>query len=196
MAIEKDCIVQTKKLSEDFFDKVFKDEADKLLNFAYGLLKDYQEAEDAVQDIFIKFWRNQGMIKHEGAYRSYLYKIARNHLLNCLRDRARKYNRLQLPQDIRSDISTESPVICKELNELAETAISGFPPRRKQVYQLKKDLGLTNQQIAQRMGISVIMVQKHWRLALRSIKEHIKSNRELIPVIVIGFLLSVLTRFM
>ncbi|MDN5211808.1 sigma-70 family RNA polymerase sigma factor [Fulvivirgaceae bacterium BMA12] len=162
---------QTDLFLENFYYK----NADKIFSFALGFLKSKEEAEEAVQDIFVKFWRQRDQIKDIEAYQGYLYKIAKHHLLNCIRKKAKdKIKYYELENNLKSFQSVEGQYIFDELYQQANDAISQLPPRRKQVYELKRNEGLTNRQIAEKMNISETMVEKHWRLAVSTIKDYLQ----------------------
>jgi len=62
-----------------------------LVIYAYGFLNDQAEAEDAVQEVFIKFWNRKQFTDIQLYLRSYLYRSVRNHCLNQLENRRNKF---------------------------------------------------------------------------------------------------------
>ncbi len=152
-------------------EELYELHAEGIFAFAYGFLKSKEEAEEAVQDIFIKFWNNKDRLKDPNACKPYLYRIAKNYLLNCLRKKARaKIEYKEIQNDIISFTSSEDLFIYNELYCQAQEAIKQLPPKRKQVFQLKYEGELSNREIARQMDISVTMVEKHWRQAVHFIK--------------------------
>tara|TARA_R110000868_G_scaffold67313_2_gene199869 strand:- start:77 stop:352 length:276 start_codon:yes stop_codon:yes gene_type:complete len=71
--------------------------------------------------------------------------------------------------------SVEHQFIYKEQLKEAEYIVQNFPEKRKMVYELKHHEGLTNRQIAEKMEISTTMVEKHWRNAISTLKDHLQN---------------------
>lgn len=154
-----------------FLEMFYQKYSDRLFNYAYGFLKSKHETEEAVQDIFVIFWKNKHSIHEKGAYESYLFRIAKHHLLNLLRKKAREDVVSYEPNEhVQLQWSVEKSFIYHEQLDTAALIIEKLPPRRKEVYELKKSDQLTNKQIAQKLQISTTMVEKHWRNAMISIK--------------------------
>lgn len=61
----------------------------------------------------------------------------------------------------------------KELCEVVQNVIDAMPPKRKSVFCLSRFKALTNQEIADKLGISIRTVEKHIELALRTFKEQL-----------------------
>lgn len=160
-------------LLEMFYQKY----SNKLLNYSFGFLKSKEETEEAVQDIFVKFWNKKHHIQEIDAYEPYLFKIAKHHLLNLLRKKAENnmiaFDSQKHSQKVRS---VEHQIIFEEQFQSAKEVIDNFPPKRKLVYDYKRNEGLTNKQIADKMNISTTMVEKHWKIAVTTLKEHIKNS--------------------
>ncbi len=78
-----------------------------LLRFAWGYLGDLTEAEDAVQDVFLKVLRAETV---PDSFRSWIYRVARNHCLNRLRDESRRRDRDVLKTDAQFVDSLTGPL--------------------------------------------------------------------------------------
>lgn len=160
----------------EFFEKLYKQFAGRLYHFALGFLKSKEEAEEAVHDIFIKFWKKKKDIRDREVFKTYLFVLAKNHLLNLIRDKAKmKYETFDNEKYRANGYSAERLFIYNEELQSLEQLIECFPPKRKQVYELKKDQGLTNRQIADKLNISTTMVEKHWKLAVGTLKSHMNK---------------------
>lgn len=160
---------------EDFYDQY----VETLLRYCYGYLKSWTEAEEAVHDIMLKFWKNVNRIESHQAAKSYLFKLCKHHLLNLLRDKAR-YSTLPLLDETNEPIATQSvehQYVYMEALGRANNTIAQLPPKRKMVYELKVKSGLTNNQIASKMAISTTMVEKHWQKAVNQIRQAVNASK-------------------
>ena len=140
---------------------------------AYSFLKVKEDAEDAVQDIFLQFWQKRAHLADDSDYKPYLFQIARNSLANLSRSWVKKevYGLEHI-----SNKTTEEAIEFNELSRFAQEAINKLPPKRKLVFDLRRNGGLSNRQIAKEMGISVTMVEKQLKLANTFIKNYLRIN--------------------
>ena len=167
-----------RKGSEKAFDLVFENYSDAIYNFLRKNSRTSEDAEDLLQEIFLKLWLYRENIHPDSSLSSYLFAIARNTLLNNIRDRA-KERLLEVfiidaefkddSEDIEED---ELSGIIKEIDDLAQ----GMPPKRKEVYELRWINGLSRKEISKKMGISIVTVDIHLRKAIDYLKSVVKKT--------------------
>ncbi len=157
---------------ERAFRSLYDHYAGKVFAMAYSYLKSPIEAQDAVQEIFLRIWEKKNSlagVKNTGAW---LHVLTRNYLINTLQ----KKIPLMLAGD--TPIGDEQPeshfpsrqLDLKELAEKIEEAVSGLPPRQQQVYRMSRMQGASLQEIAGELGISYNTVREHMGLAIKSIR--------------------------
>ena len=141
----------------------------RLLTKARQMLKDDDDANDAVSDVFAKV--AEGSLKlPEGHEESYLMAAIRNLCLDRIRRltlRERMERRLTLSDS--GSISMESEQ--ERITEMIGYAERVFPKQTWRVFQLRFDEGLRYWEIAERLGISERAVYKHLAKALNKLKE-------------------------
>jgi RNA polymerase sigma-70 factor (ECF subfamily) len=141
----------------------------RLLTKARQMLKDDDDANDAVSDVFAKV--AEGSLKlPEGHEESYLMAAIRNLCLDRIRRltlRERMERRLTLSDS--GSISMESEQ--ERITEMIGYAERVFPKQTWRVFQLRFDEGLRYWEIAERLGISERAVYKHLANALNKLKE-------------------------
>ena len=168
------------------FDVLFFKYSNRLFWFVYKYLQSKEEAEEIVQDVFLKIWNQRKGLDSGRSFNSYIFTIAKNHIFNELRKKVseKKYLDFQINTNKGTHSPVEKELSFREIIKISNDAIDRLPPRRKLVYQLSRDKGMSYQEIANHLGISVKTVESHMSLALRFLKEYIGREAEIsIPMI-------------
>jgi RNA polymerase sigma-70 factor, ECF subfamily len=167
----------------------------------YRMLGSFDEAEDLVQETFLRAWKGIGAFEGRSSVRAWLYRIATNACLDFLDGRARRV----LPQDLRppSDADEGSPprtdvpwlqpfpdrlassdtepgaaAVERETIELAFlAAIQHLPPRQRAALLLRDVLGWRPAQIADVLEGSVASVNSALQRARATLREHLPPRR-------------------
>ncbi|GIH25847.1 RNA polymerase sigma factor [Acrocarpospora phusangensis] len=163
----------------------------------YRMLGSFDEAEDLVQETFLRAWRRQDTLKNDGGLRAWLYRIATNACLDHLRAHPRQpqprpapaladaglaaptsttVSWLQPYPDVLLDTADE--VIERETIELAFLiAIQHLPPRQRAVLILRDVLGWSAQETAESLELTVAAVKSALQRARPTVKEHLPAQR-------------------
>jgi len=160
------------------FNAVFASSYGGLVYFAYKMIGDKQEAEDAVQNAFISYWnvkKNVGSAAH--IIKSFLYTTVRNTCLDILKHQTvvRKF-RDQLEADPVDEKDIEQEIIRAEVLGEIFRAIELLPPGCRQVLEMSYLLGKKNQEIAEELQISINTVKTQKQRALQLLKMNLTSN--------------------
>lgn len=145
---------------------------DALFRFCWGYLGSTEEAEDAVQDICFKVL---GAKDISDAFRPWLYKVARNHCLNLLRDRARRKDRHQLPA-----ASQVCAVLTGHLTRLANDELQArlrelvdtLSEAQREVLRLRYVEDLSRGEIAEVLDLPESVVKSRLFEGLKKLREH------------------------
>lgn len=157
------------------FEELFLNYHGRLVLFANKFIGDIQVSRDLVQDAFFTLWEKADKLEIQQSPKAYLYKAVKNSCLN--------YNRhLSIKQsaeaEIQSKISelekqvyknTDSPyfsLIEQELEEKINEVIESMPEKCREVFKLSRFENLKNKEIAEKLSVSVKMVEKHISKAL------------------------------
>ena len=161
-----------------------------LYTIAYRFLKSEEEAEDAIQYLFMKLWEQRTNFSFESGIRSLLFTILKNYILNELRHRSLVFEKLyemaQQVNDEEDDFLTQFEN--GELGKFLRVAIDKLPPQKQKICLLKIEYGLSNQEIADRMGITVPTVKSHYTQAIKALRNEIESLIIWFPVIWINLI--------
>ena len=162
-------------MDKSSFKNLFELHYSPLCNFAYRITDDIDQAEDIVQDIFVKVWNDPDLLDGNKNINSYLYSMVRNRAFEVIRREniSQKINQqLEYIQNNAADTNVEEEEIEKLLLvEQIYVSIRQLPPKCSEVFTLSKVNGLTYVQIAEKMNISVKTVENHMGKALRLMRE-------------------------
>jgi RNA polymerase sigma-70 factor (ECF subfamily) len=144
-------------------------------------VKNREEAEEIAQEVFVRVWLRRFDLKEDLSFSSYIFMIAKNALIDLIRKKQKEtdfYKNNPPSMDMYTAPSDDS----MEYNELAaiiDRSIDDLPQKRKQIYLLSRDEGLTYKQISEKLNISIKTVETHMRLALQQLKSSVRNNYEL-----------------
>jgi RNA polymerase sigma-70 factor (ECF subfamily) len=168
---DKDLMVMIAVGNRDAFTCLYHRYFYYLYTLAMRYLKDESESEDILQQVFIKLWqmRDSGVIKDN--VRGYLFAMTRNSILNYVRNKNRLLQRnYRLSQEVNEEEQDIWVMADKEdLILEMKKAIDGLPPQQKQVANLRCE-GLSNQEIASRLHLSLNTVNSHYTKGLKALK--------------------------
>ena len=135
-------------------------------------MQDNQQAQDVVQDVFMNFWRKRESLNIDLKVKSYLFTAVRNKALEVLRHKKMKENHhdsVRINELLRYDIEDEAEKYVRL--EKIHTAIGGLPTKCREVFSLSKLNGLSYNEIADHLGISVKTVENQIVRALKLLRE-------------------------
>ena len=161
------------KKKEQSFLAIFNRYNRLLYALAFRFLKSREEAEDAVQYTFLKLWEDWCDVGHYAEVRGWLYATMKNHILNELRHRNLVYEKnYQIAQELKeADESFLTMYEERDFRERIQLAINRLPPQKSLVCKLKLNSGLTNQEIADKMHITLATVKSHYTQALKILRQ-------------------------
>lgn len=157
-----------------FFDRNYP----KVKTFAFRLLKSEEDAEDVAQDIFVKLWERPELWMERNGMDSYLYTVVRNNLYNFLKHRcvennymetASEWMKMSPPEHPRPDDEME----LRELELQIMMSVERMPEQRRRVFIMSRKYGMSNKEIAEKLGLSVRTVEQHLYKALQDLKKTI-----------------------
>lgn len=141
----------------------------KVKVFLVRFINDEKIAEDLAQDIFVRIWTFGPALNEIKSFDTYLYKMTRNAALNYLRDRKVGLNVMDL--SLMDDADTEGIYYKQEKILVMRMLVEKMPPQRQKVFKMSRQNGLSNDQIAEILGISKKTVENHLTDALRTLRQ-------------------------
>ena len=174
---DKEMIRRLKKGNIEAFNQIFYAYSSKLYHFAYGYLKSKEDAEEMVQEIFLKIWDKRTNIKEEYQFRSYLFSIAFNYIKKYFRSEAliNKYIEFATPDNPETE-QTHEDVNYASLKLMVDQLVERMPEKRKAVFIKSRFEGKNAKDISEEMNISQSTVENHLNQALRFLRQHLKDE--------------------
>jgi RNA polymerase sigma factor (sigma-70 family) len=128
--------------------------ADRLHDFCIGMLRDREAAADCVQEVFCTAAVQLAKLREPDKLRPWLYAIARNEALRCIRLRGRENVSDELPEAESFDAGPDTLAARTELAALVAAAAGGLSDRDRSVLELSYRHGLDGPELAEALGVS------------------------------------------
>lgn len=161
------------------FDLIYDRYSNRVFGYVLRYIKNRQDAEEILQDVFVKIWENRDRINSSYSFESFIFTIAYNRVISLLRKRISEKRYLEHLLSMKE--IAEAPDVIGEmdflrLHEQVESLIQRLSPRQREVFNLCRKEGLTHDEVAKRLNISVNTVRNHMVSALAFIKSHLNSG--------------------
>jgi RNA polymerase sigma-19 factor, ECF subfamily len=171
--IDRSLVLRLKESDNQAFEKLFNKYNKKVFYFALRYNNSKEDAEGVVQDVFIKIWNERKTLKEDLSFNSYVFTITKNHLFNMNRKKLNEkaYREFFIHHYTRIDNKPEENIIYSDLKQKIDDIIDDLPAQRKKIFIMSRREGLSNKEIAGKLGLSVRTVEVHISLALKTIKK-------------------------
>lgn len=137
------------------FDYVFHEFYVSLCRFSFSFIKDQSKAEGVVQEVFIKLWEKRESLSEIDNLLPYMMSMVRNQSIDHIRKEKAGLKAQQKIKPEESANTTEEQLSEHELEEKLLQAIYKLPERCRLAFELSRFEGLSNNEIAAKMNISV-----------------------------------------
>ena len=154
------------------FEQVFRHYYIPLLFYSYSICGSREEAEEIVQELFYNIWKDRTNLQSVNVLKSYLYGAVRNGSLQYL-ERLDVRRRHQEKVAARSEATRnpEEQLELLELEELIRTTLEQMPERRRRIFGMHRDEGLTYREIAAQLDVSVKTVEAEMSKAIQMLRK-------------------------
>lgn len=157
------------------------------------LLRDDELAKDALQDLFVRVWNGRASIDPEQSFRAFLFRIAKNLVIDYYRKAARDKS-MQEKMLRENEISyqhVEEQLVSRENIGLVRSIIDKLPEQQHRAYMLHKIEGKSYNEISELMGISPSTINKHIYMAHRFVKDRLAHSPLLLKLLLVAILSGV-----
>lgn len=160
------------------FKSLFLSYVDPLCAYVEEYTKSPEVAEELIQDLFLKIWKDRATFSPRVSVKAYLYAAARNLALDYLKHKRVVDNwKTETRQHVSSaPKAPDESLRRKQLSNAVRQAIEELPERRKQVFKLSRQRDLTYKEIAHVLDISIKTVEKHMRQSFQFLREQLAPH--------------------
>ncbi|TZF85997.1 RNA polymerase sigma-70 factor (plasmid) [Pedobacter sp. BS3] len=147
--------------------------------FAYKLVSSQQDAEDIVENLFMRLWQKQEQFENEQHLKSFLYRATKNAALNFLKTSTHANERntafCQEQGEVQDNYLSE--LIRVEIAREIYVAIKNLPPQCSKIISMSYLENMSNQEIADKMGLSVQTVKNQKMRGLSLLKHKLPPDQ-------------------
>jgi RNA polymerase sigma-70 factor (family 1) len=154
------------------FEKIFREYFKSLHAYAYTFMKDDEQAEEIVQNVFCRIWEKRDQLNPDGSLKAYLYRSVHNESLNYL-----KHQKTRAVFQVHYSNSEEQggneaseKILIAELDVHIQKALSELPLQCRTIFQLSRFENLKYKQIAAHLNLSVKTVENQMGKALKVLR--------------------------
>ncbi len=155
------------------FETLFKRYYEALCRYGLTYVQTIEEAEEIVQDLFYRIWKNREQLEISFSVKAYLYGAVRNNALQYLEHLQVKqnYNEHFTKVDKSDLLSPDEELEYKELNEKLDNILNELPERQRDIFVLSRFEGLKYSEIAEKFGLSVKTIEAEMTKALKELRK-------------------------
>lgn len=157
-------IKRCRRGDRDAFNELVEKYQTRVVNIAYGMLSDTEDAYDAAQEVFINIYRSIGSFREQSSFTTWLYRITANVCADILRKRQKSLGEISIDAPIGDDNSTmditdtshspETAVFENERQRIVAESMKKLPEDYRQVIHLYDIENLSYKEIAELLNIS------------------------------------------
>jgi len=164
----------------DSFEVLFRTHYSELCNYAFRYIRDKDNAEEIVQDLFYKLWEKKEAIVIRSSVRSYLYRSVYNNTMMLIREKNKRKTTNKLPENsamIPGD-EPDQQMQTSELDEVVQSTLSAMPQKVRRIFEMSRFEGLKYKEIASKLLISIKTVEANMGKALKLFRDNLKEYYE------------------
>lgn len=185
--------IRLKEGIPEAYEGLFKQTFPRMLGYCSLFIHDRSQANDLVQECFVKLWEKRATIKTSQSVESLLFVMLRNRCLNFLRDQKHHLVEKDLHSITESElqhlyqldfIGKEEKSLEEKLFETISQSVEKMPEKRKLVFVMAKIEGKKNKEVADKLGISVKAVEKHLHEAKEQIRQELLLKFPLLSILI------------
>jgi len=179
--IDNGLIAQLRNGNKDAFKLLFEKYGVRVYQFSLKYLREKEDAEDLLNEVFLKIWQNRRSLKTNTSFKSYLFTIAYNNIRQRFlkKSREEKYIQIFAEENIVDSSKGEDQVDYMQIVQKINSVIDLLPTRRKEIFNLSYKGELKNHEIAEKLGLSEQFVKNQLSVARKYIISKIKEENHI-----------------
>lgn len=158
------------------FEMLFHQYYGYLCSYAVKIVNDKDEAEEIVQDFFVRLWEKRNQISIESSVKNYFFRSIKNLCINSIQhDKIKAKHAQKVISESETNTSAEDYFVEFDLAEKIEESIQALPNKRREIFRLSREEGLKYREIAEKLNVSIKTVETQMSLAIKTLREKLKK---------------------
>ena len=181
-------VEQLRAGSKEAFRSLFDVFGPRIHAFALSYLKNEADAEELLQEVFLKLWEIRASLDSSKNIKSFLFKICINLIYDFIRRKniEQAYLDYSGKNDPSSVDNTWHEVIYNDMLNNLQQLVAAMPEQRQRIFRLSKEDGFSNEEIAKYLNLSRRTVENQLYRAVSFLKDKLGSGS--IPAMLFFFL--------
>jgi len=169
-----------------WFDKLFREFYTQLCHFSMTIVPYDSLAEEAVQNVFVRFWEKRNTIEIKNNVKGFLYQSVYNESIRLRKKRLKlKEYQHEYVNQLLPTFDDLKDTDSKQLKQLINRAIASLPDKCRDIFIMRRQEGLTNVEIAEYLGISVKTVENQMTIAIKKLRTELTPYIKHLPVLLL-----------
>ncbi|WP_036692371.1 RNA polymerase sigma factor [Pedobacter glucosidilyticus] len=139
---------------------------------------EHEDADDVVQDVFIKVWKNLAAFRQDSQLYTWLYRIATNESITFLNKKKTKFNSSfeELSEKLSESLNDDNYFTGDQIQKKLQKALLKLPEKQRLVFNMKYYDDLKFQEISDILGTSVGALKASYHLAVKKIEQFLLAS--------------------
>ncbi len=178
--------------NREAFAQLYTRYLNNIYRYIYTVSNNREASEEIVQQLFVKIWENRQQLVQVTSIKSYLYRSAKNLLLNYIKRSQvqTKAHELICHHTETAAMSPYDILVQSENDLLARNAIDLLPEKRRQIFKMRLNEELTLDEIAFKLNISKSVVKKQLYSGIKFVRKYLEQSGAVSLLIAVNFFLS------
>jgi RNA polymerase sigma-70 factor, ECF subfamily len=174
---DKEILQKLKEGDQSVFNQIFRDNYVTLVSYSRKFIRDKEEAEEVVQELFVNFWKKRASIEVNTSLKSYLFRSVHNMCINQIKRKKvkDKFEEYYIRNGSVFSADFSNIIDEQELQRKISKALEEMPEKVRVTFQLIRFEDMKYKEAAGKLGISVKTVEAQMGIALRHMRLFLKE---------------------
>ncbi len=174
--VHSELIVRFRDGEYQAYEELYKKFRKPALHFCVSILKDIDESENIVQDVFLKIWYKRSLLNPNRNFISYLFTIVRNHAYDHRKVALKNDSINERFREMILDAHCAEKEVKEERLDRIKEAVENLSARKKEIIKLNYERGMSYKEIAEKLDIKLNTVKNQLVIAKKSIRKELEQS--------------------
>lgn len=184
---EQELLAKIAKGNQNAFRIIYDHYRPLIYSFSLKYVKSPEQAEEIVQETFLKLWRLGVQLLKVNNLESYLLTMSRNRCMDFLRRiklEAAHIESITGGIDVYTN-DTEESILLRDTKKILDEAVALLPPQQQKVYKLCHIEGRKQDEVAKELQLAPETVKRHMKLALKFLRQYVGTRTDIAIILII-----------